>query len=76
MAVQDDLKSFIERIERLTEEKKAVAVDIKEVYASAKSAGFDPKVLRQIVRLRAIPIGERQEQEQLLETYINNLGGL
>lgn len=76
MAVQDDLKSFIERIERLTEEKKAVAVDIKEVYASAKSAGFDSKVLRQIVRLRAIPIGERQEQEQLLETYINNLGGL
>lgn len=68
------LKSFIERIERLEEEKAGVASDIKEVYAEAKGTGFDVKVMRQIVRIRKIETADRQEQEELLSLYKHALG--
>ena len=70
----DRLKSLIERIERLEEEKTAIAADIREVYAEAKAMGYDPKILRQVVRLRKQDRDERQEQESLLETYMIALG--
>ena len=72
----DQLRLFIERIERLEEEKKATADDIREVYAEAKGNGFDIKALRTIVRLRKQDIDERKEQEAVLETYMNALGML
>ena len=65
----DRLKSVIERIERLEEEKAAIAGDIKEVYSEAKSSGFETKIMRQIVRLRKMDAQERSEQEQLLDVY-------
>jgi len=70
------LRAFIERIERLEEEKKALSDDIKDVYAEAKGNGFDVKVLRTIVRLRKQDANERQEQETILETYMQALGML
>ena len=70
----DRLKSFIERIERLEEEKGAIAGDIKEVYSEAKSAGFETKIMRQIVRLRKMDAQERSEQEQLLDVYKQAVG--
>jgi uncharacterized protein (UPF0335 family) len=70
----DRLKSFIERIERLEEEKGAIAGDIKEVYSEAKSAGFETKIMRQIVRLRKMDAQERTEQEQLLDVYKQAIG--
>ena len=71
---QDQLKAFIERIERLEEEKTAIAGDIKEVYAEAKGNGFDTKVLRKIVSIRKQDQNERMEQEALLELYLSALG--
>ena len=71
---KDHLKAFIERIERLEEEKKAIADDIRDVYAEAKGNGFDVKTLRVVVRLRKQDINERKEQEALLETYLHALG--
>ena len=68
------LKSVIERIERLEEEKAALASDIREVYAEAKSAGYDTKVMRQIVKLRKMDSADRQEQEALLEVYMQAVG--
>jgi uncharacterized protein (UPF0335 family) len=68
------LKSFIERIERLEEEKKGIADDIKEVYAEAKGAGFEVKVMRQIIRLRKMEADARREQEELLDLYMRALG--
>ncbi len=68
------LKSFIERIEQLEEEKAALASDIREVYAEAKGTGFEPKTMRQIVRLRKLDSDDRQEQESLLEIYKSALG--
>jgi uncharacterized protein (UPF0335 family) len=68
------LKSFIERIERLEEEKAATANDIKEVYAEAKGTGFDAKVMRQIVRVRKMDQADRAEQEELLDLYKRALG--
>ncbi|UCH74012.1 MAG: DUF2312 domain-containing protein [Rhodospirillales bacterium] len=68
------LRSLIERIERLEEEKAALAGDIREVYAEAKGHGFDPKTMRQIVRLRKLDTADRQEQETLLELYKAALG--
>lgn len=65
----DRLKSFIERIERLEEEKAAIAADIKEVYSEAKSTGFDAKIIRQVVSLRKMEGADRREQEELLELY-------
>lgn len=69
------LRSIIERIERLEEEKKAIADDIKDVYGEAKGNGFDTKVLRQVVRIRKLDQAERQEQEALLDLYLAALGG-
>ena len=71
---QDQLRAFIERIERMEEEKKAIADDIKEIYAEAKGNGFDTKVLRQIIRIRKQDASERMEQEALLELYMAALG--
>lgn len=68
------LKSFIERVERLEEEKKALAEDIKEVYSEAKGLGFDVKTMRQIIRLRKLDEADRDEQEALLDTYLRAIG--
>jgi len=68
------LKSLIERIERLEEEKAALAEDIREVYSEAKGSGFDIKIMRQIVRLRKLDSSDRQEQEAILGTYMAALG--
>ena len=65
----DRLKSFVERIERLEEEKQALTADIREVYAEAKGAGFDIKVLRQVVRLRKMDADDRSHMEAMLDTY-------
>ncbi len=70
----DRLRSLIERIERLEEEKETISVDVREVYAEAKATGFDPKVMRQIVRLRKMESDDRKEQEALLEIYKEALG--
>ncbi|HTO67397.1 DUF2312 domain-containing protein [Bradyrhizobium sp.] len=71
---KDQLKSIIERIERLEEEKKAISDDIRDVYAESKGNGYDVKVLRMIVRMRKQDANERQEQETILETYMQALG--
>ena len=71
---QDQIKAFIERIERLEEEKAAIAGDIKEVYSEAKSSGFETKIMRQIVHLRKMEPQERSEQEQLLDVYKQAIG--
>ena len=68
------LRSIIERIERLEEEKATLSEDIKEVYAEAKGNGFDTKILRTVVRLRKQDSSERAEQESLLDLYLNALG--
>jgi len=73
---KDQLKAIIERIERLEEEKKATADDIKDVYAEAKGNGFDAKAIRTIVRLRKMDANERRENEEILETYMHALGML
>ncbi|HTS91560.1 MAG TPA: DUF2312 domain-containing protein [Stellaceae bacterium] len=70
------LKSFIERIERLEEEKRALAEDIKEVYSEAKGTGFDVKTMRQLIRIRRLDEDDRDEQEALLDTYKRALGML
>ena len=73
---KDQLKAFVERVERLEEEKKALSDDIRDVYAEAKATGFDVKALRMIVRLRKQDADERKEQEAILETYMHALGML
>jgi uncharacterized protein (UPF0335 family) len=73
---QGKLKSLIERIERLEEDKAAVATDLKEVYAEAKGEGFDVKIVRKVVRLRKQDSAKRQEEEALIELYISAIGGL
>jgi uncharacterized protein (UPF0335 family) len=70
----DQLKSFIERIERLEEEKAALAGDIKEVFLEAKGNGFDTKAMRRILSLRKKDHAERQEEEAILELYMQALG--
>ena len=70
----DQLRLFIERIERLEEEKKGIAGDIKDVYAEAKSTGYDTKTMRAVVRLRKLEAHTRQEMDALLETYRSALG--
>ena len=72
----DRLKSFIERIERLEEEKRALAEDIKEVFAEAKGSGFDPKIMRQIIKIRRMDKDDLDEQEALLDVYMRALGML
>jgi uncharacterized protein (UPF0335 family) len=73
-SADDRLRLLIERIERLEEEKKGIGDDIKDVYSEAKSTGYDPKIIRQIVRLRKMKPDDRREAEALLETYKNALG--
>jgi len=73
---KDHLKAFVERIERLEEEKKALADDIRDVYAEAKGTSFDVKALRTVVRMRKQDVNERREQEAILETYMHALGML
>jgi uncharacterized protein (UPF0335 family) len=70
----DQLKSLIERIERLEEEKAALAGDIREIYAQAKGNGFDTKVMRQLIRLRRMDRADRREQEELLDLYKRAIG--
>ena len=70
----DRLRQFIERVERLEEEKAALASDVREVYAEAKSAGFDAKTMRKVIRERALEPAERQEQLHLFEVYKKAVG--
>ncbi|MDX9860399.1 MAG: DUF2312 domain-containing protein [Rhodospirillales bacterium] len=70
----DRLRSFIERIERLEEEKSALQADIKDVYAEAKGIGLEPRIIRQIIRLRKKEQSERQEEEALLDVYKRAIG--
>ena len=70
----DRLRSFIERIERLEEEKAVLSADIREVYSEAKGSGFDVKILRQIVSLRKMDDSDRREQEEILDVYKRALG--
>ena len=74
-AIQADrLKLLIERVERLEEEKKGIADDIRDVYAEAKAVGYDPKIMRKVVSLRKMDTADRREQDDLLETYKAALG--
>jgi uncharacterized protein (UPF0335 family) len=73
---KDHLKAFVERIERLEEEKKALADDIRDVYGEAKATGFDVKALRTIIKMRKEDTDERKEHEAILETYLHALGML
>ena len=68
------LRSFVERIEKLETEKTELAADIREVYAEAKGTGFDVKILRQVVRMRKMDKADFQEQEAILDLYLNALG--
>ena len=70
----DRLRLLIERIERLAEEKQGIADDIKDVYAEAKATGYDPKILRAVIRLRKMRPDDRAEMEMLLDTYMSALG--
>lgn len=70
----DDLRNGIERVERLEEEKKGLNDDIRDVYSEYKSKGYDPKIMRQIVRLRKMQPHDRQEMEAILQTYLAALG--
>ncbi|MDX2264693.1 MAG: DUF2312 domain-containing protein [Hyphomicrobiales bacterium] len=73
-SARDQLKTIVERIERLEEEKAALASDIREVYAEAKGNGFDTKALRSVVRIRKQDMNERREAEAVLATYMQALG--
>jgi len=72
----DQLRSYIERIEKLEEEKSSIAVDIREVFAEAKANGFDTKTMRQVIKLRKMDHSERDEQEHMLDLYKRVLGML
>jgi uncharacterized protein (UPF0335 family) len=72
----EQLKSLIERIERLEDEKRALGEDIKEVYAEAKGTGFDPKIMRQLIKIRKMDKDEHDEQESLLDLYKRAIGML
>jgi uncharacterized protein (UPF0335 family) len=71
---KDQLKSIVERVERLEEEKTALSGDIRDVYAEAKGNGFDTKIVRQVVRLRKLDTTEREERDALLDLYMSALG--
>jgi uncharacterized protein (UPF0335 family) len=68
-----ELKSIIERVERLEEEKKGIADDIKDIYVEAKSKGFDPAILKAVVKLRKVPEQERETANEMIETYLEAL---
>ena len=73
---KDQLRAFVERVERLEEEKKTISDDIKDVYGEAKGNGYDVKALRTIIRMRKQDANERAEQETILDTYLQALGML
>ena len=73
---KDQLKAFINRIERLEEERAALSADIKEVYSEAKGTGFDTKIMRQVIRIRKMDEADLQEQEELIDVYKRALGML
>lgn len=68
------LKSFLERVERLEAEKSGLAEDIKEIYSEAKGTGFEPKILRRIIKLRKMDVEKRREEDELLELYMSAIG--
>jgi uncharacterized protein (UPF0335 family) len=68
------LRAFIERVEKLEEEKRAIADDIKDIYTEAKGSGFDAKILRKIISMRRIDRAKRREEEEILDLYLNALG--
>lgn len=70
---RDQLRAFIERVERLEEEKKSIADDVKEVYAEAKGSGFDVRIMRQVIRIRKQDRNERAEQQAILDLYLHAL---
>jgi uncharacterized protein (UPF0335 family) len=70
---KEHLKSFVDRIERLNEEREALSADIREVYAEAKGTGFDTKIMRQVVRMRKLDKADFQEQEAVLDLYLQAL---
>lgn len=74
LSADDQLRLFIERIERLEEERKGVADDIRDTYNEAKSQGYDPKIMRKVIQLRAMEPHDRQEMEAILDTYRAALG--
>ena len=71
---KDQLKAFVERIERLEEEKRTIADDIKDVYAEAKGNGFDVKIMRKVISLRRQDLNKRREEEEILDIYMSALG--
>ena len=71
---KDQLKSFVDRIERLEEERSALTADIREVYSEAKGTGFDTKIMRQVIRMRKLDKADFQEQEAVLDLYLSALG--
>lgn len=71
---KNQLKSFIERIERMEEEKAALGADIREIYAEAKGTGFDTKIMRQVIRMRKLDKADFQEQEAMLDLYLTAIG--
>ena len=71
---KEHLRAFVDRIERLNEEREALSTDIREVYSEAKGTGFDVKILRQVVRMRKMDKADFQEQEAILDLYLNALG--
>lgn len=75
-SAQQQLRQFVEQIERLEEEKKAIASDIKDKYLEAKAIGFEPKIMRKVVQMRKKSVTERQEEEGLLDVYLHALGML
>lgn len=75
-AANEQLKSFVERIERLEEEKTGLTSDIRDIYTEAKSSGFNVQVMRQVVRLRKMDAAKRQEREAVLDLYLHALGML
>ena len=74
MVARDQLRSYIERIERLEEEKKTIADDIKDVYGEAKATGFDSKILKKVIAIRKQDKDERAEEEAVLDAYLVALG--
>ncbi len=71
---KEQLRSFVERVERLEEERSALTADIREVYSEAKGLGFDTKIMRQVVRMRKLDKADFQEQEAMLDLYLSALG--
>jgi len=76
MTANNQLKAFVERIEKLEEEKAAIAEDIKEIYSEAKSTGFDPKIIKKVIALRKQDANKRAEEQAILATYMDALGML